>query len=387
MNLKEKYDNLPSEQRTRVKRFTVIASFILVAMVIYYGTGRDEPEVVAAENVRDIRLSRGLLEDDISAKVDTKLGETQQVMTRQSRQIYELENRLTSVMQQLEKTTEQLANQPDPTAANLTIEASATPSGVSFPPAPNHSAQRGQEFHIEAAMVGGIGHAVGAAKEVTEAKKQTTIRLPPGFMEGTLLTGIEVDALQDGAGEPEPVMIRIDSPTILPNRLKADLQGCFVIASAHGKINKERVEARLVSLHCVRKNGFSAVEADLKGYIADQDGKKGMAGIVVSKAGPLVLRSSVAGAIVGAGQAIEQSSSRTTLTGAGPVQTYDGSQIARSAFGGGIARGSEELNKIFVEYIRQTTPIIEVGTNKRVTVVTTEPVTLRIVDNDQAHRF
>jgi len=202
-------------------------------------------------------------------------------------------------------------------------------------------------------------------------------------MEGTLLTGIEADALSDAAGEPEPIMIRIDSPTVLPNSLRADLKGCFVIASAHGKINRERVEARLVSLHCTRKNGFSAVEAELKGYVADQDGKKGMAGIVISKAGPLILRSSVAGAIVGAGDAISQGSSTTTVTGAGAVSTYDGGQVAKSAFGGAVSKGAEQLNKIFVEYIKQTTPVIEVGTNKAITVCITEPVTLNIVEQDQ----
>jgi conjugal transfer pilus assembly protein TraB len=382
MKLMERYHDLPSEQQTRYKRAFIIVAFLLISMVIYYGTGRDELEPVIIEQEKDIRLSEGLLEDDITVKVDTKLGETQKLVGEQSKRISELEGKYNEAITQLQKVTELLETAPSsPVNGNTNVNHQT--SQIQFPPSPNASQGSSTDFKVEMSMVGGIGHAVGVAKDVIDEKKQQIIRLPPGFMEGTLLTGIEADALTDGAGEPEPIMIRIDSPTVLPNSLKADLKGCFVIASAHGKINRERVEARLVSLHCVRKNGFSAVEAELKGYVADQDGKKGMAGIVVSKAGPLILRSSVAGAIVGAGDAISQGSSTTTITGAGALQTYDGDQIGKSAFGGGISRGSEELNKIFVEYIKQTTPIIEVGTQKLITVCITEPVSLKIIETDQ----
>lgn len=382
MKLMEKYNDLPSEQQTRVKRGVVIATFFIVAMVIYYGTGRDEKAPIVQEQEKDIRLSEGLLEDDITVKVDSKLGETQQLVGDQAKRITELEAQNAVVLEQLKKVNELLETG---TAINPSSTKPGQPAGqdgIRFPPSPNTTPGGQSDFQLEVTMVGGIGHAIGVSKDVVEEKKQKTIRLPPGFMEGTLLTGIEADALSDAAGEPEPIMIRIDSPTVLPNSLRADLKGCFVIASAHGKINRERVEARLVSLHCTRKNGFSAVEAELKGYVADQDGKKGMAGIVISKAGPLILRSSVAGAIVGAGDAISQGSSTTTVTGAGAVSTYDGDQIAKSAFGGAVSNGSEQLNKIFVEYIKQTTPIIEVGTNKLITVCITEPVTLKIVEQD-----
>lgn len=385
MNFIEKYNDLPSEQQTRAKRAMIIGAFITIALAIYYGTGRDEKAPVVQSQEKDIRLSEGLLEDDITVKVDNKLGETQRLVGDQAKRISELEAQNASVLEQLKKVNELLetADSAPPRISGTQGAANLRSDGITFPPAPNTTFGSQSEFQIEVTMVGGIGHVVGAAKEVVKEKKQTTIRLPPGFMEGTLLTGIEADALSDASGEPEPIMIRIDSPTVLPNSLKADLKGCFVIASAHGKINRERVEARLVSLHCIRKNGFSAVEADLKGYVADQDGKKGMAGIVISKAGPLILRSSVAGAIVGAGDAIAQGSSTTTVTGSGAIKTFDSDQIGKSAFGGAISRGSEELNKIFVEYIQQTTPIIEVGTNKQITVCITEPVTLKIVDQEQ----
>lgn len=379
MTFLEKYAELPAEKQTRLKKFIVISGFLVVALSLYYLTGNNEKAPVVVTQEKDIRLSEGLLEDDITVKVESQLGETHKLVSELTKRIVELEGKYNTAIHQLGEATSLLETKPD---GAFESRPTAAPE-MTFPPAPQTQYEPGATLQIEEAVAGGIGHVVGASKEVTLKNEPKTIRLPPGFMEGTLLTGVEADALTDGAGDPEPIMIRIDRPTVLPNRLRADLKGCFVIASAHGKINRERVEARLVSLHCVRKNGFSAVEAELKGYVADQDGKKGMAGIVVSKAGPLILRSSIAGAIVGAGDAISQGSSTTTITGSGAVSTYDGDEIAKSAIGGGIARGSEQLNKVFLEYIKQTTPVIEVGTQKQITVCITEPVTLKIIEADE----
>jgi conjugal transfer pilus assembly protein TraB len=386
----EKFKQLESTQQTKIKRSLFLIGIVVVVMGFYYGTGRDEKVVVEAVNEKDIRLSESLLEDDISTKVENKLSEKDFQDKAQDEQIDNLNAKYQQLLVELEKqkiiSEDVLENQ---TSADTTP--SPKPS-INFPPPPTtlNNNQAGGNYpaqipidQIEPVLVGSIGHSAGIKEDDLGTKKNKGIRLPPGFMEGTLLTGIEADALADAAGEPEPIMIRVDSPTVLPNRLKADLKGCFVVASAHGKINKERVEGRLVALHCIRKNGHGAVEADLKGYIADQDGKKGMTGIVVSKAGPLVLRSAMAGAISGVGDAVSQSAATTTITGSGVATSIDGDQITRSALGSGVGRAADKLNDIFLEYIKQTTPVIEVGTHKIVTIVLTEPTMLNIIDIEQ----
>jgi len=50
MNAMEKFKDLPSDQQTRIKRAAIIIGFLVVAMFIYYGTGRDE-EVQVVESV------------------------------------------------------------------------------------------------------------------------------------------------------------------------------------------------------------------------------------------------------------------------------------------------------------------------------------------------
>lgn len=393
MKLLEKYESLPAEKQIRIKRFGTIVGIVTLLLIFYYATGRDEKVTAPPPVEKDISLGEGLLKDDITANVDVKMAEfAQQLKDLSDKQISDQttnENRNQEILSAIEKlnvAVSQLGGQvtSTPTIDGEELPSMMGPDGVSYPPSPNTPTNSTGFQTQEVApvqMVGKIGHTPGAA--VSDEKKKLTVRLYPGFMEGTLLTGIEADALGGASGEPEPIMIRIDTPAVLPNRIKADLVGCFVTASATGKINKERVEARLLGLFCVRQDGRGAVEGEIKGYVADQDGKKGMGGIVISKAGPLVLRASVAGAVMGAGEAFEQTASTNSITGSGLVTSIDEDKIGRAAVGSGVARGAEQFNDIFIEYIKQTTPIIEVGTNKKITVCITEPAELKIVDDTQ----
>jgi len=74
-------------------------------------------------------------------------------------------------------------------------------------------------------------------------KKGRTVYLPPSFMEASLLTGFDA-ATSSGAkgGNSEPLLLRIQTPAVLPNDIKANLSGCFVIAEAVGRLDKERAD-------------------------------------------------------------------------------------------------------------------------------------------------
>ena len=46
-----------------------------------------------------------------------------------------------------------------------------------------------------------------------------------------------------------------------PNDVKANLRGCFIIAEAVGKLNKERADVRLVSLSCLGRKSQAVIDA------------------------------------------------------------------------------------------------------------------------------
>src|SRR3546814_8290824 len=89
------------------------------------------------------------------------------------------------------------------------------------------------------------------------------------------------------------------------NDVKANLSGCFVIGKATGSLAKERVEVQLVSLSCVDFDERSVVDQPIKGFFVDADGKKGLSGKVVTRAGAALAREFIAGTITGIADTVE----------------------------------------------------------------------------------
>ncbi len=80
-------------------------------------------------------------------------------------------------------------------------------------------------------------------------------------MEAQLLTGFDASTSGKGSTNPEPLLLRIQTPAVLPNDIKANLSGCFVIAEAVGRLDKERADVRLVSLSCLSNEGKAIIDA------------------------------------------------------------------------------------------------------------------------------
>lgn len=209
-------------------------------------------------------------------------------------------------------------------------------------------------------------------------KDQRKVYLPPSFMEATLLSGLDAPTTSDAKGNPVPVLIRIKTPAVLPNSVKANLKGCFVIADGKGNLSTERAELVLVSLSCLDRKGQAVVDQKIKGFVVDEDGKIGLRGKVVSKMGSLIARSMVAGFFGGAGDAIKASATTTSISPLGSTQAIDAKNIGIAGAGAGLSNAFKEIEKFYMELARQTMPVIEVGATKQVTLVISEGVNLDI---------
>ncbi len=69
-------------------------------------------------------------------------------------------------------------------------------------------------------------------------QKRRTVYLPPSFMEANLLTGFDAATSGSSKNSPEPLLLRIKTPAVLPNDVKAELSGCFVVAEAVGRLRQ-----------------------------------------------------------------------------------------------------------------------------------------------------
>lgn len=225
-------------------------------------------------------------------------------------------------------------------------------------------------------------------KDSAEKKSlKQTVFLPPSFMAATMLSGLDAPTAESGKGNPVPVLLRVKDLAFLPNQVRANLKGCFVICDGNGSLADERAHLRIKSISCLSKKGTSVIDQDLKGFVVDTDGKIGLRGTVVSKMGAVVARSLLAGLFGGLGDAIRAQTQTVAVSPLGTTQTINTNQIAQAGVGEGIATASKELQKFYLDLAKQTMPVVEVGAVRDVTLVVSEGADLVIKDVNRVKKY
>jgi conjugal transfer pilus assembly protein TraB len=214
-------------------------------------------------------------------------------------------------------------------------------------------------------------------KEVDEKFKKKYY-LPPSFMEATLLSGLDAPAVAKGSANTVPVLLRIKAPAVLPNKVKANLKGCFIIAEGLGNLATERADLRLVSLSCIDRKGRAVIDQKIKGFIVDTDGKIGLRGRVVSKMGSVLARAFLAGFVSGFGNVLSSQAYDITTTPSGTLSTIKPGEAAQAGLGMGVQQSANELMKFYLELARQSIPVVEVLPTRNVTAVISEGVELEV---------
>jgi conjugal transfer pilus assembly protein TraB len=151
-----------------------------------------------------------------------------------------------------------------------------------------------------------------------------------------------------------------------------------VIGNATGSLAKERVEVQLVSISCVDFDEHSVVDQAIKGFFVDTDGKKGLSGKVVTRAGASLARAFIAGTISGISQTVENTVGEVSTSALGSVRSFDAGDAAKAGIAGGLSKSSDKLTDFYLDLARQAGPVVEVGAAKDVVVVIQEGVALEI---------
>ena len=385
MSLKERFDRLTPLQK-KICVWSLVGAGSLLIVVVGYKASRSPiaDRSHAQEKTRVISLEPDLIEKTMLRE---QRKEIDTIHVQSANLVKQEENRMrpgTPPPPVPAKTTlpeipsaEQVAQGASPSQYGSAMpQRFPAPPTVQAPPPPPPKEEK---------IIGGIGIISNqgatppAVKEVPDKKKEErTVYLPPSFMEAMLLTGFDASTSGEGKNNPEPLLLRIQAPAVLPNDVKANLRGCFIIAEAVGKLNKERADVRLVSLSCIGRKGQAVIDTTVKGFVTDSDSKVGLSGRVVSKMGAATARAVVAGIFGGAGNALQASTLTQSTTALGTTSVVDQNQLAKSAAGGGLAEGSKTLHDLYLDLAKQATPVIEVGAAKSVTVVVSEGKELAI---------
>jgi conjugal transfer pilus assembly protein TraB len=182
-----------------------------------------------------------------------------------------------------------------------------------------------------------------------------------------------------------PVLVRVKEEAILPNRFRADVRECFVVAAGYGDLSAERAYIRSETFSCVRSDG-GVIEVPLNAYATGEDGKTGIRGRVVEKRGKLLAQGLVAGFLRGFSDAFGRNQIPVILTGgAGLIGGPSPFQRAFSqdAMEGGALRGvgyaMDRLAHYYMDLAENLFPVIEIDATRAVDFIVEKGATLKLV--------
>ncbi len=398
MTLRDKWlkawHTLRPDQRKRLVFVGIGLAIVILSLALYKATRPAETTPRQKESRRDIALDRGTLEKSLYNESTRQLGDMEAQLKAVREQLAALqqtkkpENDDTAdLAKEILKTSPKglSEKQPGPAKPPAPSRPSSYPPGIPpLPTAPSSPSVPTPAIPAPSKpeVYGDIEFVSQRVEKKDEGKKKETtkIYLPPSFMEATLLSGMYAPTAESGRSSPMPALIRIKDLAILPNHVKGDLKGCFIMVEAHGSLADERAHARLTTLSCLTRGGQSVIDQKIKGYVVDEDGFVGLRGRVVSKMGSALARSLVAGFAVGFGDAMNTSTVTTTTSGLGVTQTFDTDQAAKAGVGKGIAQAGRDLQKFLLDLGKQAVPVVEIGAMRPVTVVISEGVEIEIKD-------
>jgi conjugal transfer pilus assembly protein TraB len=391
--VKETWAQLPTEQKSRFIKIGAALLLIVIGLLGYVlshkGGEKREIAKVESNKTQEIGVNVDLLQKTQYYEAQKQLEALKKELEELKKEKAEREARVVREEKELkekeERRIERKPSVPPPPPPQVSKEVPpppppgvGAPSSGMAPPPPPKTEVVGDIKVVSAEKGAGESKPASnetATKDLASSKKKQ-VYLPPSFMEATLLSGLDAPAVGKGDVHPVPVLLRVKAPAVLPNKVKANLKGCFVIAEGVGNLASERADLRLVSLSCIDKKGQAVIDQKIKGFVVDNDGKIGLRGRVVSKMGAILARSLIAGIFSGLGQSVAmQGMYYYPTSGVGMIKPED---ALRTTFASGIMQATANLQKFYLDLASQTIPVIEVQATRNVTLVISEGVNLEI---------
>ncbi|NQY62907.1 MAG: hypothetical protein HRT38_04125 [Alteromonadaceae bacterium] len=388
---------MSTEKRKKLRKLGIIALVIVGMFGMFHLTDQKNKLPKAKIEARALDLGTGLLEDDIWEKFrnnkqnqsETNVALQDQINKAKSknREMELLIKKILKSQKKLKATNQIISAESNNDNASYPDLSNKGLNNASFPPSPHYNPTLGApniEDNSAPAIeewLGGLG-SMPFKKFKAKSKKKQTLKFyqPPSFFEAKLLTGIDAMTSKNAKSDPEQVFLMITAPAVLPNHIKQNLKGCFVVANASGNLAKERVQLQVVNLSCVSADGSAVIDQEVLGFVADKDGKRDLAGHVVAKNATKMALLMVASAVGAIGDSITLNSIQQDQTALGTSTVVDLSKIGSRIGGAAIKETSQDYKDIIIEYIRQSGPVIEVGAMKEATVFIQKGVWLKIID-------
>ncbi len=206
--------------------------------------------------------------------------------------------------------------------------------------------------------------------------KSTDNTIPSGaFAEAVLISGVDASTAIQASSDPRPVLLRLIHPGTLPRRFQSDLEGCHVSVASYGDISSERVFMRLEKLSCVERKTGEVMSMAVQGYVAGEDGRVGIRGVVVDKAGASMRNAMVGGFFSSFGNFLGQNKSPLLFSptmGFSQQNTMTGMDLFKQSAGTGMGGALSKYADFYIKRAEQMQPVIQVAAGRKVDVVFNE---------------
>tara|TARA_B100000446_G_scaffold184352_1_gene206166 strand:- start:46619 stop:48040 length:1422 start_codon:yes stop_codon:yes gene_type:complete len=220
------------------------------------------------------------------------------------------------------------------------------------------------------------------AQSNDDEEKEKKIFLPSGsILSGIMLNGLDAATGRGARKDPFPVLVRIQKEAILPNEFTADIKECHVTLAGYGELSSERAYLRGETFSCITNDG-EVIEEEFPAYAVGEDGKAGIRGRLVSKAGSLIAKTAVAGFAAGVAEAFDTSPVpviQTDSVSSNKVyQDNFSSEAARHGTSKGASEAMTRLADYYMDMADQIFPVIEVDAGRTIDIVLTSGFQLDI---------
>lgn len=202
-----------------------------------------------------------------------------------------------------------------------------------------------------------------------------TNTIPAGaFARAVLLGGVDASTSIQSSSDPRPVLLRVTDSGTLPRHMKSDIESCHVLASSYGDLSSERVYMRLEKLTCTNPNTGIITETQVSGFVTGEDGRTGIRGTVVDRAGESIRNTAVGGFLNGLSGFFSSQEQRSVFpvspfgqTNALPVDKMLGAGASK-----GFGNAMEKYSDFFIKRAEQLQPVLQIAAGREVNIVFTQ---------------
>lgn len=393
-------DQYDSNKAKKTQKWVLVGGTVGIivgfATILNFTGNKEEPQPQAGKPKQELTINANAT-DNIS---DTEIlsEQTQQDITNNAQQIDDLRSQLKALKEvesahvndimvqmstnfaKLNSTIEDIKKAPPPSLSGNDGLPPANGRNVGLPNIESEIVV--EEPKINTVTIGnGSNESSDTSKSISnnqqsaQSNKNKDTFLSIAFAKAKLITALDAPCGGTAQDNPFPILLNITDNAQLANNMRTKIKSCFLLASAYGDVASERAYARLERMSCIAKDG-KVIEVKVEGYLAGEDGKAGIKGTLVSKAGSKVALALLAGTVGGLGQAFASMATTMQNTPIGPTQIVTPSQSLGYAGATGVSQGFNQLAQYYINMAEKTFPVIQINDQRNVTAVFTRGVEL-----------